>query len=82
MFWWCKAWRPPLGIGIDEDLLVNKSHTFNGAYVEGIPSNEIPRMGGIDLAMVNIIVLFLLQHLHLCLGQHRRGLGDMLLQGG
>ena len=72
----------PLGIGVDESLLINPPHALDSTDVEDILTTEIPGMSGLDFTMGNIIFLFLLQHLHLRLGQYHPSLGDMLFQGG
>lgn len=70
----------PLGIGIDEGLLVNPSHALDGADVEGVLAAKITRMGRLDLSDGYIVLLLLLQRLYLCLGQHRAGFRDMTFQ--
>ena len=69
--------RSPLGVGIDEGLLVNPADALERADVEGVLAAEIAGMGRLDLAVGDIVFLLPFQCLHLRFGQHFAGFGDM-----
>ncbi len=71
----------PLRVGVDKGLLVDAPHTLNGAHIERVLGPQIARMGGVDLAVGQIVILFALQGHHLRFGEHRPRLGNVLLQG-
>lgn len=50
----------PLGIGIDEGLLVDAPHALVGADIEGIRAAQVAGMRRFNLAMGNMIFLLLL----------------------
>lgn len=71
--------RSPLGVGIDEGLLVNPANALENADVEGVLAAQVTRMGRYDFAVSHIVFLPPLQRLHLRLGQHVAGFSDMAL---
>ena len=73
--------RSPLGVGIDEGLLIDAANALDGADIEGVLGTQIAWMSRFNLAMGYIIVLLLLQGTDLCFGQNLTRFGDMPLQG-
>ena len=49
-----------LRIGVEESLLIDASHPFEGADIEGVLGAQIAGMGGLDLPvqLVEILLLF------------------------
>lgn len=70
----------PLGIRVDKRLLVNASHTLDGANVERILATQIAGMRRFNFAVSDIIFLLLLQRHHLHFSQHLSGFGNVTLQ--
>jgi len=76
-----KLGRGDLRVGIDEGLLVDSPHPFEGSNIERILGSQIAGMFGFDLAMGLFIVLGLLQRDDLALGEDQAVLGDLGFQG-
>lgn len=72
---WC-----PLRIRINEGLLVDTTHSLDGADIEGILATKIARVGRLDLSVRHVVFLLLLQGNDLCLGQSLASFGNVLLQ--